>query len=857
MIVKDNCKWCGLSFIYLLLCCVNLQAQKTDSAQNRFVTLAPGPQYQKSSFHQWLWGKHYRREWATPVTIKKILLDTAFGGLIPYEAGGGRQSKTLRLRDAQKQEYVLRSIDKTFGGALPDLFRNTFVESVINDQASIAHPFSAVTIAPMADAARIYHTWPQNVFVPHQLALDSFNKDYGNTLYLLEQRPDENWQSAPNFGNAPKIISTIDMLEKLLETNAYKVDQAKYIRSRLFDMFIGDWGRHEDQWRWGVFKENGGAIYRPIPRDRDQAYTKFDGVLLNIIRSAAGLDHLQSFDYAIKDIKTFNYPARYIDRRFANETNLQQWITTAKELQQVLYDSLITESIKLLPPSVYPISGPEITSKLIARRNELTTYAKDYYLFLAREVDVPGTQEAEWFELTDSTQGYIELKIYKRPVGGEKGSLIYSRAFSESETSELRLYGIGGKDAFVVHLDRPSTITLRIIGGAEEDFYQINSVSRLTIYDTQQQLLPLENTSIANVSDTSTQYKYDRFKYDDKGLSPTLFYNRDDRVFIGLSYKMLRHKWRRTPFANQHSAFVRYSLTQKAFSTGYEGRINQFVGKWNLGLIAYYDQVKWTNFFGLGNDTRQLTNDRDYYRLRSQEVFVSASLNRQIGKQSFFSFTPFYRNIKLINDTDRFVKKVFLSNSIHRPFKPKPFFGLEVSAQWEQFNRPLLPTKGVSLEVASAYTQNITKNLKVVHLNGSLKMLFPIWQRLVFSVENGAASLWGAPEFYQLNSIGGKLLRGYRRDRFWGQTIFHNNNELQYLFNVKSRLFNGRAGILGFYDQGRVWLKGENSNTWHHGYGGGLSVAPFDKFSVTFMYGLSNENGRNGTFHIDFKRAIR
>jgi hypothetical protein len=37
-------------------------------------------------------------------------------------------------------------------------------------------------------------------------------------------------------------------------------------------MLIGDWDRHYDQWRWAEYKKKGQVIYRPIPRDRDQAF---------------------------------------------------------------------------------------------------------------------------------------------------------------------------------------------------------------------------------------------------------------------------------------------------------------------------------------------------------------------------------------------------------------------------------------------------------------------------------------------------------------------------------------------------------------------------------------------------------
>ncbi len=36
----------------------------------------------------------------------------------------------------------------------------------------------------------------------------------------------------------------------------------------------------------------------------------------------------------------------------------------------------------------------------------------------------------------------------------------------------------------------------------------------------------------------------------------------------------------------------------------------------------------------------------------------------------------------------------------------------------------------------------------------------------------------------------------------------------------------GEIGLLGFADTGRVWLKGEDSQRWHSGFGGGVWVAP-------------------------------
>jgi len=81
----------------------------TDSTEPNFRTVIPGAEYEAGSFYQFLWGSHYRKEWTTPVKVPVINLDTVAGGLKAVEQGGGRQSKTLRLKNKNGKQYVLRS----------------------------------------------------------------------------------------------------------------------------------------------------------------------------------------------------------------------------------------------------------------------------------------------------------------------------------------------------------------------------------------------------------------------------------------------------------------------------------------------------------------------------------------------------------------------------------------------------------------------------------------------------------------------------------------------------------------------------------------------------------------------------
>ena len=197
----------------------------------------------------------------------------------------------------------------------------------------------------MIEATGIYHTKPVFVFVPQQKKLGEYNEKYGNQLYMFEERPDENQENAPHFGNSKNVIGSEKLFKNIYEDNDYYVNQKAFAKARLFDMMIGDWGRHADQWRWASFKEKGRTEYRPIPRDRDQAYTRFDGFYPFIASHIAGATQLESYDYHINSVKNFNEPGRPLDRIFLNELEEADWITAAKELQQSLTDAVIENAV--------------------------------------------------------------------------------------------------------------------------------------------------------------------------------------------------------------------------------------------------------------------------------------------------------------------------------------------------------------------------------------------------------------------------------------------------------------------------------------------------------------------------------
>jgi hemolysin activation/secretion protein len=85
-------------------------------------------------------------------------------------------------------------------------------------------------------------------------------------------------------------------------------------------------------------------------------------------------------------------------------------------------------------------------------------------------------------------------------------------------------------------------------------------------------------------------------------------------------------------------------------------------------------------------------------------------------------------------------------------------------------------------------------------------------------------------------------LLGYRQYRFAGEQMLYNNLELRLrLASFTGYIIPGEFGMLGFYDVGRVWIKNESSNTWHHGTGGGLYFAPAKLAVISVVAGHSVE----------------
>jgi hypothetical protein len=807
------------------------------------IVMAAGAQYKASGWKTFWWGKHYRREWATPVSFPTLNLSSFAGGLTPLKAGGGHESKTLRLLGGNGKEYVIRTMDKSLNSLVPEDLKGTFLNDVANDQISSAHPYGPIAIAKMASSLSFMHTNPEIYYIPDDPRLGDFRETFANKLCLIEERPSgKGWEHSDLFGNADDIVNTDKMLKTVFESSYSTVDQNSFLRVRFFDMLINDWDRHEDQWVWAEKKTGEHREYIPIARDRDQAFSKTDGLTLFWISQPWALRPLENMDSHIKDIRGANFSARNLDQQFLNELTIEEWKQSIEFIQTHLTDSVITEAIYAMPEEVNKISGDLLVRRLIQRRDNLMRDGMRYYSMLGKHVTINGSSDNEQFIIGQE-------KAYEVSVTGlnSENDTFYHRIFKRHETKTINIYGLGGYDQYIVRGNAKNRFLIRLIGGEGNNQYVSDARSQgktYKIYDSlHQEGLSRKTFWVNRHWDTLYRYTRTSVKYD--WYLPLLLpsYNPDDELLIsaGLVYK--KQGWGKTPYAWQQLLLVSYSTGTSSVGLTYRGLFKQTFGEWDLEVSAYYKGPRYTmNYYGLGNETELNGKDHKFFKVKANDLYISQGVSRT-WKSSHLRLGLQYQMAEILTSQNRFVTSpgAKLDPSV---FSPTSYAG--ANGQWtvSNGNDERYPTKGVAFTTGFSYLHNLDNtDRKLLRINSAASFYHTFFNWLTFSHRTGAATIFGNYEFYHANTLGGnENLRGYWRSRFAGKSSFYQNTEIRVsLGNLKGYVLRGKIGIFGFFDDGRVWLKDDNSSLLHTGYGGGIFVLPYNRTALTVSYATSRE----------------
>lgn len=828
----------------------------------------------KTGFYKSLWGERYREHYGTKVMAKTVLLDTLYGGLHVVRAGGGHQTRSLRLEDKDGRTYNMRALKKSAVQFLQTViikdkeiendFINTIPEDLILDFYTAAHPYGAFTIPKMAAAANILHTKPKLFYVPKQKALGNFNEAYGDELYMIVERPDETFTGAI-FNYPDNVESTDDLLAKLREDEKYKLNEKAYIRARVFDMLVGDWDRHNDQWRFTQHdNEDGSVSFDPIPRDRDQVYAKFDGKLFGLARTfISKARQFQVYDAELKHTEWFNAAGIKLDHVLIQSYGREAWLQEAQLIQNSITDAVIESAFNDLPEEVQDETASEIKQKLKGRRDNIVSIAEDYYNYFARLQTITGTDKDDYFEITRLPNGETNIKTY-RIKGGEKGDMMLDRSFYANETKQIWIYGLDDDDVFEVKGNGSQPIFLRIIGGQNNDTYNIANGSRVKVYDQKSEENTVAQKGGARFRFTDN-YNFNTYDYKKqlqtiKQFLPAIGYNPDDGFRLGVSNIFTVHGFQRNPFSQQHRLALGYYFETNSFDIKYEGEFANIFGSWNFILGGYFKNPNFSeNFFGFGNETINLDYEfdfeKDYNRVRIGGYGGSIGVRKNSPYGSLFQFKAIFEGIEVENTPGRFINT--LSSSAIELDKTKYFVTAEGMYQYESYDNKVNPSRGMNFKLVAGATQNIEDSQRVYgYVKPQLVFYHALTKnrKLVLKTDfRGQFNIGNNFEFYQAAQLGSVTgLRAYRNERFSGRTAALGSADVRYSFNkFKTDLLPLQFGVFGGYDVGRVWVPNDASNVWHSSYGGGFWVNSADLVSGTFNL-FTGDEGLRFTFGIAF-----
>ncbi len=821
--------------------------------------------FDKGKFYKWLWGERYRKYFGEYVSAPVVRLDTLYGGLKVVKAGGGHQSFSLRLEDENGKQYAMRSLRKSalkfLKFKLPGIafneenYQDTWPEDVISDFFTTAHPYMQLTVNQLAKAIGVNHSDTELFYIPKQERLQEYNEDYGDELYFVERRPSEEQLNYKGYrrtideeGKVTDFESTTDMLEKIKSDESYTIDQRNFIRARLFDMLIGDWDRHFDQWRWIEYEtDDGDKEFMPVPRDRDNVFPRFDGMAIPFLKLFVPNARMwQSYGSDIKNIKWLNGSGNKLDRALLNQFGSKVWLEEAREIQRNLSMEAIEKAFSRLPDAVQDETAEFIKNSLVARLEKLDQYAVRYADYLNKTVAVRGTEKDDLFEIERLENGNTKV-IVKRLFSNKKNEVIYEREFEKGITKEIWVYGLGDDDEFKVTGTSKKTIPLKIIGGYGDEEFDIDNKKNIKVFDWEHENIQFKGEKaklrLGDSYKTNT-YHWRYFKPNTNLVAPNLGFRVDDGLFVGLKDTYTVNGLNGNPFRQKHQLSANYYFGFEALELDYQGTFANIFPKWNLEVRGYYTSDRYAkNFFGIGNETvnNEDVLDRDFYRARLRQLKASVGLayySLRI-KGTVESFRVNENEQRLFNP----------SNFDTEIFENQTFVGGELSADYDRTNANDFPTKAIYMGLKAGYKQNtdLSENrfgYASLRLGFDHKLIRSGHLVLSSTAKVHTNIAEGDIFFYHAPSIGGDNgLRGFRDERFSGRTSFYQSTDLKLrLKRYITAVSPVTVGIYGGFDYGRVWQENDVSNIWHTSQGGGFWISSLQALTFNIGYFNSVEN---------------
>jgi hypothetical protein len=808
-------------------------AALAQEAGNR--TVVAGPQYKAGGFHRLLWGANYRDLWATPVDLPVLDFKTYAGGLTATRRLGHGQTKALALRGKNGVDYTFRPIVKDPVGLLPEELHETFAAKFIRDQMSSQHPAAHVIVPGLIEPLGLLHNTPELVVMPDDPALGEFRDDFKDLVGDIEE-----YVGQKGFAGAEELAGE-EMWTRLDKEPGTRIDSREFLKARLLDHLIGDWDRHLNQWRWA--KLPGRDKWRTIPEDRDQAFVRFQGLGIGIVRPTLPLLVVFGDDYPGMPGLAFDSWA--VDRRILSDLPHAAYAEVAREITGALTDEVIEAAVRRMPKAWFDKLGSRMIADLKARRDDLPAQAERFFDYFANEVDVRASEQDDVVDVERHPDGGVTVRI---ALASAPAAPYFARRFVRGETEDVRVHLLAGNDKVVTRGPR-GKIRLRVIGGAGEDLVDDSAVGGVRVSDAE------GRTTVKRGLGT---------RLDDDPYQPTpnprgwwipprdwgrhtlfpvirLSGSTDHGAVLTAGMVTTGYGFRKEPWADHQALRFSYATRPNAFRGEYDGRFRFENSKLELRLRARASGFEQLRFYGFGNETESTLPD-DFYRVHQNHFTVDLSLSFPLSARATGFVGGRWKRV----------------TTEERPGAPltllRPYgigdtrqVGVVAGLDLDTTDRSGLPHRGIRVSVAGSALPEIEGLERPFGaLQAEATGYLTKWATL--ALRAGGKSVFGTYPFYEAAFLGGSpSLRGLRLQRYAGDSMLHGGADLYLPLTKAFLLVPGEIGVFGLADAGRVYLDGEESDRWHSGFGGGLYfVSPNRNNRVELSYARSE--GKNGFY---------
>ena len=778
-------------------------------------TIVVGERFRAGELWRSLFGRDYRDLWTAPVELPMLDLQTFGGGLKAVRRLGHGQTQALALQGADGLAYTFRPVLKDPVGLLPPELRDTLAASVVRDQMASGHPAGHVVVPRLLEAVGVLHNRPQLVILPDDPALGEFRKDFGGQAGDIEE-----FTGQKGFRGALEIVDGEEMWKRQQATPEVRVDSRAYLAARLMDHLIGDWDRHRDQWRFA--RMPGKDRWQPIPEDRDQAFVRFEGAALSLLRP--GLPFLVRFGKEHSSLDGLTFDSWDVDRRLLTDLERPAWEEVAAQVKSQLTDAVLEEAVRRMPAAYYDKDGARLLAGLRRRRDTLPAHALRFYRYLADQVDVRGTDAADRVEIERFPGGDVSVTL----SGADASSpAYYHRRFRNGETREVRVYLLGGDDRVVTRGPRDG-ITVRVIGGDGSDRVDDSASggTRVADADPSDQVLRGPGTSwdrkpYAVPPPNARGAWIPARDWGRRTLFPILRFtgSTDLGLLARLSLSTTGYGFRKYPYADHQTVGVAYSTARRAFRGDYTGLFPFENSKLAFRLGARASGIELLRFYGFGNETLGPAAADDRFLVDNQQYTLAPSLQVPLGRLDL-QVGPIAKYVNTARELDTLVGRV-------QPYGAGRFgeVGLGAALTLDTTDATGLPSRGLRVRAGGAFYPAVWDAEQAFGaVQGEVTSYLGLRTGLApaLVLHAGGRRVMGTYPFFEAAFLGGPTLRGLRANRYAGDGSLYGGAELRFKLADAFLLVPCEVGLFGLGDVGRVFLEGEDSSRWHRGLGGGV-----------------------------------